>query len=49
MAGFLQKPIKHPIVGKTLRVSIKEMTYGLTRASSRHPYVIPFIGAASCT
>jgi hypothetical protein len=40
MARLWQKPIKLPIVRKTIRVSIKGMTYGLTRASSRHPYVI---------
>lgn len=49
MARLWQKPIKLPIVRKTIRVSIKGMTYGLTRASSRHPSFNPFIYAASCT
>ena len=45
----LTKTNKTPYFGQNLRFSIKGMADGLTRASSRPSFVIPFIGAASCT
>ena len=45
----LTKTNKTPYFGQNLRFLIKGMADGLTRASSRPSFVIPFIGAASCT